>query len=118
MLIYPTLSVVFREVVKRLKYIQRGKSLGNVRQSEREGGGRGLRTKVANKRFADSTNDETVESMPPPDKRVRKQKSTNANKTVVMRPPNPILKKPSSIFRPFHQGSGSSTNHFNGPSEG
>ena len=101
-----------------MKDIQRGKSLGNVRESEGEGGGRGSRTKVANKRYADATNDEPVESMPPPAKRVRKQKSTNANETVVTRPPNPIVKKPSSIFRPFHQGSGSSTNHVNGPSEG
>ncbi len=89
-----------------------------MRQSEGEGGGRGSRTKVANKRYADSTNDGAVESMPPPDKRVRKQKSTNANEIVVTRPPKPTIKKPSSVFRPFHQGSGSSTNHVNGPSEG
>ena len=89
-----------------------------MRQSEGEGFGRGSRTKVANKRYADSTNDEQVESMPPPDKRARKQKSTNANDTVAKRPPKPILKKPSSIFRPFYQESGSSANHVNGPNDG
>ena len=65
-----------------------------MRQSEGEGGGGGSRTKVTNKRYTDSTNDEPVKSMPPPDKRVRKQKSTSANVTVVTRPPKPILKKP------------------------